>query len=64
MPFDLVMDLQPPKPARVQSIVDELFLPLLQAHARVQQHGLHRIEGKKKWNPYAPGDGPFSSHLS
>jgi hypothetical protein len=35
MPFDLVrhdllMDLKPPKPARVQSIVDELFLPLVQ----------------------------------
>lgn len=35
MPFDLVrhdllMDLEPPKPARIQSIVDDLFLPLLQ----------------------------------
>ncbi len=35
MPFDLVrhdllMDLQPPEPARIRSIVDELFLPLLQ----------------------------------
>jgi AcrR family transcriptional regulator len=35
MPFDLVrhdmlMDLKPPKPARIQSIVDELFLPLVQ----------------------------------
>ena len=37
MPFDLVrhdmlMDLKPPKPARIQSIVDELFLPLVQNH--------------------------------
>lgn len=35
MPFDLVrhdllMDLKPLKPARIQSIVDELFLPLVQ----------------------------------
>ena len=34
LPFDLVrhdllMDLEPPKPARIQSIVDELFLPLV-----------------------------------
>jgi AcrR family transcriptional regulator len=34
LPFDLVrhdllMDLRPPKPARIRSIVDELFLPLL-----------------------------------
>lgn len=34
MPFDLVrhdllMDLKPPKPARIRSIVDELFLPLV-----------------------------------
>jgi AcrR family transcriptional regulator len=34
LPFDLVrhdllMDLRPPEPARIQSIVDELFLPLL-----------------------------------
>jgi AcrR family transcriptional regulator len=37
LPFDLVrhdllMDLRPPEPARLQSIVDELFLPLLQEH--------------------------------
>lgn len=37
MPFDLVrhdmlMDLKSPKPARIQSIVDELFLPLVQNH--------------------------------
>jgi AcrR family transcriptional regulator len=37
MPFDLVrhdmfMDLGPLSPARVQSIVDELFLPLLRSH--------------------------------
>ena len=37
MPFDLVrhdllMDLKPPKPARIQAIVDELFLPLIQNH--------------------------------
>jgi hypothetical protein len=34
MPFDLVrhdllMDLEPPKPARIRSIVDDLFLPLV-----------------------------------
>ena len=34
MPFDLVrhdllMDLEPAKPARIRSIVDELFLPLV-----------------------------------
>jgi AcrR family transcriptional regulator len=37
MPYDLVrhdllMDLKPPAPARIQSIVDELFLPLVQNH--------------------------------
>jgi AcrR family transcriptional regulator len=37
MPFDLVrhdllMDLRPLRPARIQSIVDELFLPLVQSH--------------------------------
>lgn len=37
MPFDLVrhdllMDLKSPKPARIQSIVDELFLPLVWNH--------------------------------
>ncbi|GIH23933.1 TetR family transcriptional regulator [Acrocarpospora phusangensis] len=37
MPFELVrhdmlMDLEPLKPARIQSIVDELFLPLVQNH--------------------------------
>ena len=37
MPFDLVrhdllMDLKPLKPARIQSIVDELFLPLVQSY--------------------------------
>ncbi|MCO5988987.1 TetR/AcrR family transcriptional regulator [Actinoallomurus spadix] len=37
MPFDLVrhdmlMDLKPLEPARIQSIVDELFLPLLRSH--------------------------------
>ena len=37
LPFDLVrhdllMDLRPPEPARIQSIVDELFLPLLREH--------------------------------
>ncbi|MCO5993258.1 TetR/AcrR family transcriptional regulator [Actinoallomurus rhizosphaericola] len=39
MPFDLVrhdllMDLEPPKPARIQSIVDELFLPLVRKALR------------------------------
>jgi hypothetical protein len=37
MPFDLVrhdvlMDLKPLKPARIQSIVDQLFPPLVQNH--------------------------------
>jgi Tetracyclin repressor-like, C-terminal domain len=37
MPFDLVrhdllMDLKPLKPARIQSILDELFLPLVRNH--------------------------------
>ncbi|MEU6431316.1 TetR/AcrR family transcriptional regulator [Microbispora sp. NPDC046973] len=37
MPFDLVrhdllMDLEPLKPARIRSIVDELFLPLVHGH--------------------------------
>ncbi|HEX4216057.1 MAG TPA: TetR/AcrR family transcriptional regulator [Candidatus Dormibacteraeota bacterium] len=37
MPFDLLrhdllMDLKPPKPARIQSIVGELFMPLVQSH--------------------------------
>ena len=37
LPFDLVrhdllMDLKPPKPARIRSIVDELFLPLVRNH--------------------------------
>ena len=29
---DLLMDLRPPEPARIQSIVDDLFLPLLREH--------------------------------
>ena len=29
---DLLMELRPPEPARIQSIVDELFLPLIQKH--------------------------------
>jgi AcrR family transcriptional regulator len=37
MPFDLVrhdmlMDLKPPQPERIQSIVDDLFVPLVRAH--------------------------------
>ncbi|WP_084697004.1 TetR-like C-terminal domain-containing protein [Glaciibacter superstes] len=37
IPFDLVrhdmlMELRPLKPARIQSIVDELFLPLVRTH--------------------------------
>ena len=37
LPFDLVrhdllMELRPPEPARIQSIVDDLFLPLVQQH--------------------------------
>ena len=39
MPFDLVrhdlfMDLEPLKPARIRSIVDDLFLPLIQRRTR------------------------------
>lgn len=42
LPFDLVrhdllMDLKPLRPARIRSIVDELFLPLLQHHQAVVQ---------------------------
>ena len=29
---DLLMDLKPLKPARIQSIVDDLFLPLVRNH--------------------------------
>jgi hypothetical protein len=37
MPFDLVrhdllMNLKPLQPARIKSIIDELFLPLVQSH--------------------------------
>ncbi|HEX4253947.1 MAG TPA: hypothetical protein VH089_02595 [Streptosporangiaceae bacterium] len=37
LPFDLVghdlqMDLRPPAPARIESIVDELFLPLVRSY--------------------------------
>jgi hypothetical protein len=40
MPFDLVrhdlpMNLKPLKPARIKSIIDELFLPLVQSHQSV-----------------------------
>jgi AcrR family transcriptional regulator len=40
MPFDLVrhdllLNLKPLKPARITSIIDELFLPLLQSHQSV-----------------------------
>jgi AcrR family transcriptional regulator len=42
LPFDLVrhdmlMDLKPLEPARIQSIVDELFLPLVQNHQAGRQ---------------------------
>jgi AcrR family transcriptional regulator len=42
MPFDLVrhdllMNLKPLKPARIKSIVDELFLPLLQSYQAVSE---------------------------
>jgi AcrR family transcriptional regulator len=42
MPFDLVrhdllMNLKPLKPARIKSIVDELFLPLLQSYQAVRE---------------------------
>jgi len=42
MPFDLVrhdllMSLKPLKPARIKSIVDELFLPLLQSYQAVRE---------------------------
>ncbi|WP_437975010.1 TetR/AcrR family transcriptional regulator C-terminal ligand-binding domain-containing protein [Sorangium sp. So ce295] len=51
MPYDLVrhdllMDLKPLKPARIQSIVDELFLPLVQSfgtrESAAQEHHLPR----------------------
>ena len=43
LPFDLVrhdllMNLEPPKPARIRSIVDELFLPLV-ANRGLRNHG-------------------------
>ncbi|WP_432974367.1 TetR/AcrR family transcriptional regulator [Dactylosporangium sp. CA-233914] len=43
LPFDLVrhdllMNLEPLKPARIRSIVDELFLPLAQNHEAGQSH--------------------------
>jgi AcrR family transcriptional regulator len=46
LPFDLVrhdllMDLEPLKPARIESIVDELFLPLVHGHQeRARRSGL------------------------
>ena len=38
LPFDLIrhdllMDLRPPEPARIRSVVDELFMPLVRNHA-------------------------------
>lgn len=53
MPFDLLrhdmlMDLRPLKPARLRSIVDELFLPLVRSH-----HGdLRRSEGREEERAY------------
>lgn len=48
MPFDLVrhdmlMELEPLKPARIQSIVDELFLPLVQSHQAGQALSLPQL---------------------
>lgn len=48
MPFDLVrhdmlMDLKPLKPARIPSIVDELFLPLVQNHQAGQTLSLPHL---------------------
>jgi hypothetical protein len=48
MPFDLVrhdllMDLKPLKPARILSIVDELFLPLVQNHQAGQTLSLPHL---------------------
>ncbi|WP_437546417.1 TetR/AcrR family transcriptional regulator [Sorangium sp. So ce367] len=47
MPYDLVrhdllMDLKPLKPARIQSIVDELFLPLVQSFGAREGHAARR----------------------
>nr|WP_308163285.1 TetR/AcrR family transcriptional regulator [Nocardia alni] len=52
MPFDLVrhdllMDFEPPKPARIQSIVDDLFLPLLQ-HFRSSPGGAMPLGGARR----------------
>lgn len=60
MPFDLLrhdllMDLRPPKPARIQSIVDELFLPLVQLHRpgvkRTRASSATRARGPKAGRP-------------
>ena len=52
MPFDLVrhdllMDLKPPKPARIQAIVDELFLPLIQNH-QAEPESVQGSKGRSK----------------
>jgi AcrR family transcriptional regulator len=39
---DLLMDLEPLKPARIESIVDELFLPLVRNHQEQGRHGATR----------------------
>ncbi|HTN90332.1 MAG TPA: TetR-like C-terminal domain-containing protein [Sorangium sp.] len=48
MPYDLVrhdllMDLKPLKPARIQSIVDELFLPLVQSFEAREGSAARRV---------------------
>ncbi|WP_437292352.1 TetR-like C-terminal domain-containing protein [Sorangium sp. So ce406] len=48
MPYDLVrhdllMDLKPLKPARIQSIVDELFLPLVQSSGAREGNAARRV---------------------
>jgi hypothetical protein len=35
--YDLLMDLKPVEPARIRSIIDELFLPLVHSHQRQQK---------------------------
>ncbi|WP_437763724.1 TetR/AcrR family transcriptional regulator [Sorangium sp. So ce281] len=40
---DLLMDLKPLKPARIQSIVDELFLPLVQSFGAGDGHAARRV---------------------
>ncbi len=40
MRHDLLMELTPPKPARIQAIVDDLFLPLTQIRGDADTTGV------------------------